>query len=286
MRPLRALTMIAAAALAAMPVLAADPADRVMDAIGRSGYTLEERTMLRQEMSRALQAGVPAEDLEIIVLRSRERGVPEATVRELVGTAAQALEQRLPVRPVLDRIEQGLAKGVPPERISAASRQLVGHLAAAGPLIDGLAKSGLRTASSREREDAIESVARARERSVPDDVLRKTGELAGKHGRSMAQYDRAVRSLAFFAGSGIPVDRAEPVVRECVQRGFMEQDYARLERNASETLRRGGTTDDVVRGAERDVRQGRSSGDGRSGGMQDRGTGPGREMGGRGGKGR
>jgi hypothetical protein len=71
-----------------------------------------------------------------------------------------------------------------------------------------------------------------------------------------------------------------------VELNFTEMDYARLERNASETLRRGGTTDDVVRGAERDLRQGRSSGDGRSGGMQERGAGPGREMGGRGARGR
>jgi predicted nucleic acid-binding protein len=270
----------------AAPALAGTPAERTLEAVEQSGYPLEERTMLRQEVSRALQAGVPAEDLEVIVLRGRERGASAAAVRDLADIAAQAREQGLPLRPVLDRIEQGLAKGVPPERITAASRQLIGHLTAAGPLVDSLAKGGLRTGSSRERAEVIESVARARERSVPDAVLLKTGERAGEHGRSMASFDRAVRSLTFFVGSGMPADAAERVIGESMERGFTEKDYARLERSVGETIRRGGTMDDAMRAAEREIREGRGSGEGRSGGTQERGSGGGKDPGGRGGRGR
>jgi hypothetical protein len=281
MKRLRTLMMIVTAAVtvAAVPAMAGAPEERALAAIDRSGYAVEERAALRQDASRALRAGVPAEDLEVIVMRGRERGAPAAAVRGLIDAAAVAGERNLPLRPVLDRIEQGLAKGVPPERIAAAAQQLAGHLAAAGPIVDSLEKQGLRTTSARERSDALEGVARARERSVPDDVIRRIGGQAGERGRTMAQFDRAVQSLAFLTASGMTVDAAERVTAESVERGFTEKDYARLERSVHETLAKGGTMNDAVSAAEREITENRRD-------TRERGPGGGRESGSRGGRGR
>jgi hypothetical protein len=287
MRYRHALIAIAAAlaVMTAVPTSAGQPAERLRSAVDATGYGREDRAALLQEAERALRAGVPAEDLEVIMLRGAERGAPAGTVRELIGIAALTAEQRLPVRPVLDRIEQGLAKGAPPERIAAASRQLHERLAAAGPLVGGLETRGLKAASSRERQEAIESVARALERSVPDAVLMRTGDTARQHGRSMAQFDRAVRSLTLVVGSGMPADRAARLIEETVERGFTERDYARFERTMSDALRRGHTPDDAVRAGEREIREGRGPGEDRGGRMHDRGSDSGRDAGGHGGRG-
>jgi hypothetical protein len=273
--------MIAAAlvVMTAVPASAGQPAERIRFAVEAAGYSGEDRAALLQEAERALRAGVPAEDVEVIILRGQERGAAAGTVRELIGIAALTAEQRLPVRPVLDRIEQGLAKRAPLERIAAASLQLHEKLAVAGPIVVGLETRGLKTVSSREREEAVESVARALERSVPDTILMNTGDTAREHGQSMALFDRAVRSLTLIVGSGIPVDRAARLIQDGVERGFAERDYARFERTVSDVLRRGDTVDDAVRAAEREIRQGRGSGDGRT---QDRGFDGGRDAGGRG----
>jgi hypothetical protein len=224
----------------------------------------------------ALGPGAPEVRLP---LAARTRGVPAAAVSGLIGAAALAGEGNVPVRPVLDRIEQGLAKGIPPERIAAAAQQLAAHLAAAGPIIDRLEKQGLRTASARERSEALESAARARERSVPDDVLFRIGGQAGEQGRSMAQFDRALRSLTFLTASGMKVDAAERVTAGSIERNFTEKDYARLERSVSETLAKGGTMDDAARAAEREVSE-------QARGARERGIGGGREPGSRSGRGR
>ena len=285
MKPWRAFTTISVLVLAAMaaPASAGAAAEQAMAAIERSGYSVEERAALRQEASRALEAGVPAEDLAVIVLRGSERGAPAATVRGLMGTATHTLERNLPVRPVLDRIEQGLAKGAPVELISAASLRLVENLAAAGPLVDRLAKDGLPSVSPGDRAYAVEAVARARERSIPDAVVLEMGAAVRTQSGSMALFDRTVRSLTFLASSGMPLDAASGVVNEAIDHRFTEKDYARLERRLSEMLRQGERMDDVLSAADREIRQGRESG-GRNSGMRDRGSGM--EPGGRGGKGR
>jgi hypothetical protein len=233
----------------------------------------------------ARAAGVPAEDIAVIVNRSRERGVAAEQVRDMIRIITHTREQNLPVRAVLDRIEQGLAKGVPAERIAAAARRLEEHLAAAMPLVDALGRQGLRPAGAREREDAIESVARAREQAIPDGILAGTGTAVRTRGQTMAQFDRAVRTMTLLAGNGMSAGPAAQVVRECVDHDFIEKDYAKLERNMIEMLRRGRPMEDVVRAAEREIRERPSRDDSRGDRQRDRGFG-GREAGGRGSRGR
>jgi hypothetical protein len=278
--------ILGGALLTAATAFAGQPLDQVHAAVERSGVSREDRDALLQEAERALKAGVPAADLEVIVLRGRDRGLTAAMVRELIRTASRAGEQGLSVRPVLDRIEQGLAKGAPAELITAASQRLVEHLAAAGPLVDRVARSGLRTASPDDRTYAVETVARALERSVPGTLITDIGELALQHGWTMSQFDRSIRSLSLFVGAGVPVDAAGRVVRQTIGLQFTDRDYARLERRASDMLGRGNAMDEIVNAMEREIRGLRNPGERRDTGGRDRGAGADRERGGRGGRGR
>jgi hypothetical protein len=187
---------------------------------------------------------------------------------------------------VLDRIEQGLAKGVAPERIVTASEGLVEKLVAARPLVDELSNLGLASARARDREYAVEGVARALELSVPERVLMDMGESARKNGGSMAGFDRAVRSLTFLVGAGMTMDRASGLIREGVEQGFTERDFGRLERKAGEMLGRGASMDAVIDSAEREIREDRRSGGERGTDLHERGFGGGRDSGNRGGRGR
>lgn len=284
---IRILTLALAGALAAaLPAFAAQPAEQVTSAMEQSGVSRQDREALLQEADRALKAGVPAADLEIIVRRARERGLTPAQVRELIGTATQAGEQGLNVRPLLARIQQGLAKGVPAERIVMASRQLIAHLAAAEPLVKGLEARGLRVSSPDDRAYAIETVARALERSVPSAVIADVGEAAVQHGASLAQFDRAVRSLALITGAGIPADRAGELAREAIKHRFTDRDHARLERRISELAGQGRAIEEIAGAVERDMRSFRDPDDRRNNGGRDRGPATDRDAGGRGGRGR
>lgn len=252
--------------------------------IARSALTTEEKHDLAARAQAAIRAGVPAEDVGIIVARSLEHGADAAAIGRFLDTASRVSSQDLPVRPVVDRIEQGLSKGIHQERIAAASGRLADGLAKAKPLIDGLMRSGV-TGGKDSRDAAIESVARAAEQSVPEDTLRATGEkLSNKRG-TIGQFDQAVRSLTLLVGAGMPHEAAARLVQSGVERGFTERDYAWLERSVSDMVRQGRGMDDIVRAAERDMLDHRGAGEGPAGGMRDRDFG-GREPGGRGGRGR
>ena len=277
---IRMLTLVLAGTL--VTAWPASAAGQVAAAVEQSGVSREDREALLQEADRALKAGVPAADLEIIVRRARERGLPPHQVRELIRTVAQAGEQGLAVRPVLDRVEQGLAKGAPAELIVAASRRLVENLAAAGPLVDGLADRGLHASSPADRAYAVETVARALERSVPAAVIGEVGEAALRQERTMAQFDRAVRSLTLVVGAGVPADSAGRMVRETIEHRYTDRDYSRLERHVSELLEQGRAPGEVVATMERDIRGLREPAERRDNNGRDRGPGADRETGGRG----
>jgi len=287
-------TMIAAAAFAALAVTApaagAESAAQVSEgialAVGRSSLTTDEKQVLIGRVEAASRAGVPVDDAEIIVTRGLERGVGAAMLGRFLETSAQVARQGLPVRPVLDRIEQGLSKGVPPERIDAAGKRLADGLVKAKPLVDGLLQNGLPPGPGGAKDAALESVARAGEHALSASTMQGLGEKVRAQGQSLDQFERAVRTLSFLAGNGMPADAAEQVVRAGIERGLTERDYGRLERTVSDMVRQGRSMDEIVRAADRQAREDRIPGDGRGSGHQDRGSGGSRDAGGRGGRGR
>ena len=242
-----------------------------------------ERQALTGRVEAARQAGVPPEDLEIIVTRGLGRGAGAQLLGGLIDIAANTARQGLPSRPVVDRIEQGLSKGVPLERIDAAARRLADGLAGARPVVDGLLASGMPPGTGA-RDAALESVARAGEQGLPPGRVEAIGKAVRAQGRSLDLFERAVRTLSFLAGSGVPEDAAVRIVHDCIDHDLTERGLARLERKVGDMVRRGQSTDEIVRAAEREVREDRGAD--HDGGRMDRGAGGGRDAGGRPGRGR
>ncbi len=117
------------------PVIAAE--DRHSEAIDRalkaSQLSKTEQADVHTKAEATISAGVPAEDVEIIVTRATGRGLDAGSITRLLDIGASAKREGLPAGPVLDRIEQGLSKAVPAERIQAASDRLVQKLQEAKP---------------------------------------------------------------------------------------------------------------------------------------------------------
>jgi len=254
-------------------------------ALERSALSAAAQADITTRARETVRAGIPEEDVEIIIGRGLERGADAATLGSFLETAVRTKQQGLPVRPVLDRIEQGLSKGVPPERIDAAAKRLADGLAKANPLVDSLLQNGLSPGISGTKDAALESVARAGEQAFSAATMQGLGERVRAQGQSLDQFELAVRTLSFLAGNGMPADAAERVVQTGIERGLTERDYGRLERKVGDMVRQGRSMDDIVSAAEREVREHRGNAtDNR--GMMDHGPGTGRDVGGRGGRGR
>jgi hypothetical protein len=260
---------------------------KIREAVERSPLPGQAKAELLDAAGRALRAGIPADDVEIIISRGRERGVGAGATRELIDTAVKAREKGLPIRPVLNRIEQGLSKGVPPDKIAAASRNLSEKLEAAQPIVNELIGSGVPSGADREREYAVETVARALERSIPADTIKRTGKQVRERRGSVVLFDKAVHTLTSLTENGMPVESASRLVRSAVERGLTEKDLGKMERDVVEGLEKGKRMDDVIKSSESEIKGDRKRGGGsrddrdvrrddgrndRSGGFRDSGS--------------
>ncbi len=259
--------------------------DAVSGILQSSSFSQAEQADLRSRAATAISGGLPAEDVRIVVSRAIQRGADAGTINRFLSISLSAKKDGLPTGSILDRIEQGLSKGVPPERIAAAAQQLAQKLAAARPVVDDLIRSGVKPGHRDEREVAIEATARALEKSIPAEDLKGIGTAVRDQKGSLPLYTNAANTAAYFAGSGMSAKTSSNLVRTAVEKGYAARDLDSMVRQIDDTMRGGMRADDAAMQMEREGMQG-SQGMGQGSGAG-RGMGlPGAGKGGMGGRGR
>jgi len=244
--------------------------DTMSGILQSSSLSKTEKTEVQGRAVAAINAGVPAEDVEIIVSRSIRRGADAATINRFLDTGISIRRQGLPVTPVLDRIEQGLSKGVPPERIAVAAQQLASKITVAQPIVDDLIRGGVKPRRRNEREAAIEATARALEKSIPAEDLKKMGASVRERKESLPLFISAANTAAYFAGSGMSSKTSSHLVQNAVEQGYTGRDLDGMVKQIADQMMRGTRAEDAAVQMERSGMKG--------GGME-------HDMGGRGGMG-
>jgi hypothetical protein len=194
----------------------------------------------------AIIAGVPAEDVEIIVSRAVGRGADAGTINRFLDTGMSVKKEGLPVRPVLDRMEQGLSKGIPTERIAAASERLAEKMTTAQPLVDKLIRQGMTLRRGDEREAAIESAARALEKSMNAQDIEAMGTAVRNKRGSLMLFTSAMDTATYFTSSGMSSKTATRLVRDAVEKGSSEHDLGAMVRRMDGEMKQGTRVEDVA----------------------------------------
>lgn len=241
-----------------LPVFAAE--DRhtaaIDRALGASSLSKTEQAEVKAGASSAISAGVPAEDVEVIVSRATDRGMDARTITRFLDLSASAKKDGLPAGPVLDRIEQGLSKGVPADRIQAASDRLVQKLAEARPVVDGLIRAGVKPHAGAGRDGAIVSAARALEKNMTSRDIENIGAtVQGKKG-SLGLFTGAVEAASYFTGSGMSPKTASHLVTNAVGKGYSARDLDSLVKQVDREMKRGNKPEDIASKMEREGMQG------------------------------
>ncbi len=225
--------------------------DNIRNVLEASTLSRPEQAEVNARAAAAMNAGVPGEDVEIIVSRSVGRGADAGAINRFLDTGLSAKKEGLSARPVLDRIEQGLSKGVPTERIVAASRRLAEKIATAQPLVDALIRDGMTPRRNNEREAAIESAARALEKSMDAHDIRAMGAAVRSQRGSLLLFSSAMDTAAYFAASGMSPKTASRLVRDAVQKGSTEHGLGVMVRRMDDEMKHGTSAEDVARKMER-----------------------------------
>ena len=259
--------------------------EHIKQALGTSSLPQTEQAVVNAKAAAALHAGVPAEDVEIIVFRAVGRGSDGGTINRLLDVSTSAKIEGLPVAPLLNRIEQGLSKGVPPERIAAASERLAEKLSEARPFVDALIRDGVKPRRSNEREAAIESAARALEKSVPAEAIETMGAAVKDKQGSLPLFTRAVDTATYLTGNGLPSQKAAQLVQHAVEQGYSERDLDGMVKKMDAEMRQGARAEEAAAKMERENMP-REQDKGRQDMQSNHGGGAGPGMGGMGGRGR
>ncbi len=271
---------VAAAVIATASWAGAEAGGKSLDEARRivemSSLTREAKLDILTKADRAVKAGIPPEDGAIIITRGLRQRTDGKSIAGFLETATRVKERSLPVRLVLDRIEQGLSKGVPAGRISGVAQRLAENLASSRPIVDTVIRDGSKPARPGGRDDAIETVARALEKSIPEGAVLRTGTKVRAQNGSLSLFDKAVDTMTYFVGNGMPVEKASRLVHMAVERGYSEKDLEKMEKTMFDDLKKGRSMDDMAAGMENRMnREEMHEGRGRTGGEQMRGPGAG-----------
>ncbi len=233
-------------------IAAASPKDlaEIRTTIEKSSLPGERKATLFTRASEAVGIGIPAADVAVIIKRGLSRGSDGKALEESLGAAVTAKQKGLPVKPVLDRIEQGLSKGVPSERISAATKQLVVKLSTADTIVNNLGKSGLKAGDQGEKGVAVHSVARALEKSIPEDTLTKVGQRTISQGVALSRFSAAVDTMAFFVEMGMTVEQASGLIYKAMDKGYSENEMFMMQKEMSGMMKGNSNMNDIMKNME------------------------------------
>lgn len=189
----------------------------------------------------AVAQSVLPQDLDDIARLSAAQGRSAEDVKPLVELATKAGERGLPPGPLVNKIKEGLAKGVEPARIEPVLREMAGRLETAQDTLKELSGRGLiDTGGGRQR--AVEVLAEALARGASPGEVREIGRLAQKGRPRLAQDALAsgAKSLAVMKEGGIPSREGVSLVAEALRQGFRPSELADLGRELKRRAREGG----------------------------------------------
>jgi uncharacterized membrane protein YgcG len=250
----------------------------IQRSVETSSLSGEQKAALTQAAREAVEAGVPHEDVAVIVTGGLSRGADVQTLARFLVVARDVQAQGLPVRPVLNKIEQGTAKGVPPERIIEVVGRVRANLVTAAGMVNEVAAQGLAVSVPEEKKGAVEALAGALERGVPAGDIVELGQKAAEVKFSLAQFGRAVDTLANLKEMGMPRGLALKAARKAVILNYSERGMARMERDLLAMRKSGMSWEDSFKEMGAGLERGRGGMGGGSGSGMGGGFGGGQRM--------
>lgn len=161
----------------------------------------------------------PADDLPAALAqqvseRARQRGLaPEAAL----APVAEAARRGLPASLVANKILEGLAKGVPPERVVAVGRALLERLSEAARLLAAAEQGGLRAPA--DGAATLTDLAGALQDGVRPEVVDALVTAAREARQGSEAVVAAARVLGELSRRGVPDAAARPLGAALARRG-------------------------------------------------------------------
>lgn len=175
------------------------------------------------------------QDREAITRLGSAQGRSEKEVAPLLDQVNKAGERGLPTESLLNKVREGLAKGVEPKRIDPVLRQMTSRLDSAHEVLEEAKGRGI---SEGNRQRALETMAEAFARGATVDEVRELTRLSkdGRHQATQDELAAGAKGLAVMKEGRIPSKDGTALVGEGLRQGYRASELLDLGR---EVKRRG-----------------------------------------------
>lgn len=176
-----------------------------------------------------------AQDRDAITRLGSAQGRSENEISPLLDHVSKAGERGLPTESLLNKVREGLAKGVEPKRIDPVLRQMMSRLESAHEVLQ---EAGSRGMEEGNRQRAIETMAEAFSRGTTVDEVRELSRLSqdGRHKATQEELAAGAKGLAVMKEGRVPSKDGTALVGEGMKQGYRASELLDLSR---EVKRRG-----------------------------------------------
>lgn len=175
------------------------------------------------------------QDREAITRLGATQGHLANELDPLLEQVSKAGERGIPTAPLVNKVKEGLAKGIEPKRIDPVIRQMTSRFETAHEVLEEARSHGV-TEGNRQRamETLAEAFARGATKDEVRDLLRHSQE--GKHRTTQDVLAAGAKSLAVMKEGHIPSKDGSALVGEGIRQGYRASELLDLSR---EVKRRG-----------------------------------------------
>lgn len=176
-----------------------------------------------------------AQDREAITRLGSSQGRSTNEITPLLEQVSKAGERGLPTDSLLNKVKEGLAKGIEPGRIDPVLRQMTSRLESAREVLEEAKGRGM---SEGNRQRAMETLVEAFARGATVDEVRELSRLSqeGRHKATQEELAAGAKGLAVMKEGRIPTKDGTALIGEGIKQGYHSSELLDLSR---EVKRRG-----------------------------------------------
>lgn len=180
------------------------------------------------------------QDRDAITRLGSAQGRSENEITPLLEHVNKVGERGLPTESLLNKMREGLAKGVEPKRIDPVLRQMTSRLESAHEVLEEAKGRGI---SEGNRQRALETLADAFARGATADEVRELSRLSqeGRHKATQEELAVGAKGLAVMKEGRIPSKDGAALIGEGIKQGYRSSELLDLSR---EVKRRGSDFED------------------------------------------
>jgi len=175
------------------------------------------------------------QDRDAITRLGSSQGRPANEITPLLEQVNKAGERGLPTESLLNKVKEGLAKGIEPKRIDPVLRQMTSRLESAHEVLEEAKGRGI---AEGNRQRALETLAEAFARGATVDEVRELSRLSqeGRHKATQEELAAGAKGLAVMKEGRIPSKDGTALIGEGIKQGYRPSELLDLSR---EVKRRG-----------------------------------------------